>query len=69
MGLKFIKISVIIILGFFLIFPNLSQASWITEEISRGGYQSSIALNPFGHPHISHVDYLDVSNQVLKHAF
>jgi hypothetical protein len=69
---RLIKISLIIIAGFFLIFPNHSQASWAIKDISGVGVyhdHQSIAVDPSDYPHISYEGDSDFNNNVLKHAF
>jgi len=67
MSRRLIKIISSIIVVFFLILPDLSQARWGVKDIGTGGRYSSIAIDPSGYPHISYFD--ESSDYVLKHAF
>jgi len=49
-------------------FPE-TIGNWKTSNISKGGDYSSIAIDPFGYPHLSYLDDSNPVDYVLGHAF
>jgi hypothetical protein len=73
---KAFSVSLVLVLSLFAVIislprPATAQTSWIVEVVDSNGdtgWETSLALNSKGHPHIGYQDYTNATNHILKYA-